>query len=62
VEELGRERDESVLHFFMMKPGEKFTMKLANEVEAAIRKELSLRHVPKLVFETLAVTESLGSA
>jgi acetoacetyl-CoA synthetase len=44
--------DESVMLFLMMKPGEKFTIKLVNEVKAAIRKELSARHVPKYVFET----------
>jgi acetoacetyl-CoA synthetase len=36
----------------MMKPGHKFTQKLVNDVKAAIRKELSPRHVPKYVFET----------
>jgi acetoacetyl-CoA synthetase len=44
--------DESVLLFLMMKPGHKFTQKLVNDVKAAIRKELSPRHVPKYVFET----------
>lgn len=44
--------DESVLLFLMMKPGHKFTQKLINDVKAAIRKELSPRHVPKYVFET----------
>jgi acetoacetyl-CoA synthetase len=44
--------DESVMLFLLMKPGEKFTIKLVNEVKAAIRKGLSARHVPKYVFET----------
>jgi acetoacetyl-CoA synthetase len=44
--------DERVILFLMMKPGEKFTTKLVNEVQAAIRKELSARHVPKYIFET----------
>lgn len=44
--------DESVLLFLMMKKGEKFTQELVNQVKAAIRKELSQRHVPKYIFET----------
>ena len=47
-----QDNDESVMLFLMMKPGEKFTPTLVNEVKAAIRKELSARHVPKYVFET----------
>lgn len=47
-----QDNDESVMLFLMMKPGEKFTAKLVNEVKSAIRKELSARHVPKHVFET----------
>jgi len=44
--------DETVMLFLMMKPGEKFTQKLVNEVKGAIRKDLTARHVPKYVFET----------
>lgn len=47
-----QDADESVLLFLLMKPGEKFTQNLVNDVKAAIRKELSARHVPKYVFET----------
>lgn len=47
-----QDSDESVLLFLMMKPGEKFTQKLVNDVKAAIREGLSARHVPKHVFET----------
>ena len=47
-----QDADESVMLFLMMKPGEKFTQKLVNDVKNAIRKELSPRHVPKYVFET----------
>jgi acetoacetyl-CoA synthetase len=47
-----KDEDETVMLFLMMKPGEKFTQKLVQEVKAAIRKELSARHVPKYVFET----------
>jgi acetoacetyl-CoA synthetase len=52
--------DESVLLFLMMKPGEKFTTKLVNDVKAAIRKELSPRHVPKYVFETPAIPTTVN--
>jgi len=44
--------DESVMLFVMMKPGEKFGIKLVNDIKAKIRKELSPRHVPKYIFET----------
>ncbi|KAH6694943.1 acetoacetyl-CoA synthetase-like protein [Leptodontidium sp. MPI-SDFR-AT-0119] len=44
--------DESVLLFLLMKPGQKFTTALVNDVKTAIRKGLSARHVPKYVFET----------
>lgn len=47
-----QDADESVMLFLMMKPGEKFTQRLVTEIKAAIRKELSARHVPKYVFET----------
>jgi acetoacetyl-CoA synthetase len=47
-----RDQDETVMLFLMMKPGQKFTQELVDEVKAAIKKELSARHVPKYVFET----------
>lgn len=49
------DEDETVMLFLMMKPGEKFTQKLVQEVKTAIRQELSARHVPKYVFETPAI-------
>ena len=53
-----QDQDESVMLFLLMKPGEKFTKKLVNDVKSAIRKELSARHVPKYVFETPAIPVS----
>lgn len=53
-----QDSDESVLLFLKMKPGEKFTRRLVQEIKAAIRKELSPRHVPKHVFETPAIPVS----
>lgn len=47
-----QDNDESVVLFLLIKPGEKFTTKLVDEVKTAIREELSARHVPKYVFET----------
>jgi len=55
-----QDEDESVLLFLMMKPGEKFTARLVNDVKAAIRKELSPRHVPKYIFETPDIPVSLN--
>lgn len=47
-----QDSDESVMLFLLMKPSEKFTAQLVNDVKGAIRKGLSARHVPKYVFET----------
>ena len=52
--------DETVMLFLLMKPGEKFYTKLVNDIKAAIRKELSARHVPKYVFETPEIPVSEG--
>jgi acetoacetyl-CoA synthetase len=51
--------DETVMLFCKMRPGESFTQKLVNDIKAAIRKELSPRHVPKYVFETPDIPVSL---
>lgn len=53
--------DESVVLFVLMKPGKKFSQRLVNEIKAAIRKELSPRHVPKYIFETPEIPVSLTS-
>jgi acetoacetyl-CoA synthetase len=47
-----QDSDESVMLFLMMKPGESFTSTLVSDIKAAIRKQLSARHVPKYIFET----------
>ncbi|EEH23201.2 acetoacetate-CoA ligase [Paracoccidioides brasiliensis Pb03] len=47
-----RDADETVMLFLLMRPGVSFTQKLVEEVQAAIKVELSPRHVPKYVFET----------
>jgi acetoacetyl-CoA synthetase len=52
--------DETVMLFLLMKPGEKFHTKLVSDIKAAIRKELSARHVPKYVFETPEIPVSEG--
>jgi acetoacetyl-CoA synthetase len=44
--------DERVMLFLLMRPGAKFTQELVGRVKAAIRRELSARHVPKYIFET----------
>ena len=44
--------DERVMLFLLMKPGVLFTPDLVARVKAAIRSELSARHVPMWVFET----------
>lgn len=57
-----QDEDESVMLFLLMKPGEAFTKRLVNDVKAAIRKELSARHVPKYVFETPDIPVSCPSS
>jgi len=47
-----QDTDEAVMLFLLMRPGVNFTQKLVDSIKAAIRKELSARHVPKYVFET----------
>ncbi|KAJ4371651.1 hypothetical protein N0V83_004871 [Neocucurbitaria cava] len=44
--------DESVILFLLMQPGKKFTTDLVERVNAAIKSEMSPRHVPKYTFET----------
>jgi len=53
------DQDETVLLFLLMKPGERFTTRLVNDIKAAIRKQLSPRHVPKYIFETPDIPVSL---
>ena len=56
-----KDTDEVVMLFLLMKPGVKFEASLVNEIKAAIRKELSARHVPKHVFETPDIPVSANS-
>ncbi|KAL0944562.1 acetoacetate-CoA ligase [Colletotrichum truncatum] len=44
--------DESVLLFLQMRPGETYDDKLVTAVKAAIRQDLSSRHVSKYIFQT----------
>lgn len=52
---IGRRReqdtDETVVLFLKMKEGEQFSEKLAGDIKAMVRKELSARHVPGIVDE-----------
>ena len=52
---IGRRReqdtDETVVLFLKMKEGEQYTDKLAGDIKAVVRKELSARHVPGIVDE-----------
>jgi acetoacetyl-CoA synthetase len=46
------DEDDTVMLFCLMKNGERLTGDLTARIRAAIRKELSARHVPKYIFET----------
>ena len=54
------DNDESVMLFLLMKPGKEFTPELVSRVNAAIRKEMSPRHVPKYTFPTPDIPVSFG--
>jgi acetoacetyl-CoA synthetase len=58
-----QDQDENVFLFLLMKPGVKFTAQLEQAIRAAIRKQLSPRHVPKYIFETpeIPVSEQIPS-
>ena len=55
------DNDESVMLFVLMKTGKKFSRSLVNDIKAAIRKELSPRHVPRYIFETPDIPVSMAS-
>ncbi|KAI0786787.1 acetoacetate-CoA ligase [Abortiporus biennis] len=44
------DKDEQVLLFLKLRPGEKFTKSLVNDIKDTIRKNLSPRHVPAYIF------------
>lgn len=46
-----QDKDERVLLFLKMHPGQKATPVLVDQIKAAIRKSLSARHVPAYIFE-----------
>lgn len=47
-----QDRDERVLLFVKMKPGHRFTQQLKTAIETRIRRDLSPRHVPRLIVAT----------
>ncbi|KAI5780956.1 acetoacetyl-CoA synthase [Geopyxis carbonaria] len=56
----GRDSDESVILFLQLQPGVTLTRDLVNSVKAAIAKALSKRHVPRYVFETKAIPQTVN--
>ncbi|KAI0019596.1 acetoacetyl-coenzyme A synthetase [Xylariomycetidae sp. FL0641] len=48
----GRDEDERVMLFLLMRPGHRFDAALVTRVKEAIARDLTKRHVPKFVFET----------
>jgi acetoacetyl-CoA synthetase len=55
------DHDETVLLFLQMAPGHKFTKALASEVQQKIATSLSKRHVPKHVFETFGIPQTINT-
>ncbi|KFX99476.1 hypothetical protein V490_01779 [Pseudogymnoascus sp. VKM F-3557] len=47
----GRDSDESVFLFVVMRPGEKLTDKLLGQLKTSIRTSLSARHVPRYIIQ-----------
>jgi acetoacetyl-CoA synthetase len=54
------DHDETVLLFLLMAPGKRFNQQLVKDVQAAIARELSKRHVPKHVFETPEIPTTIN--
>jgi acetoacetyl-CoA synthetase len=54
-----QDKDERVLLFLKMRPGERLTNELETDIRAAIRTSLSARHVPAYVFEVEDIPVSL---
>jgi acetoacetyl-CoA synthetase len=54
------DHDETVLLFLQMAPGHTFTPSLVKEVQDRIATSLSKRHVPKFVFETHAIPQTIN--
>lgn len=55
------DKDERVLLFLKMRPGHKLTPDLLAQIRAAIRKNLSARHVPAYIFEVEDIPVSVVS-
>lgn len=55
-----RDADESVIMWLQLEPGVKFTRDLVERVKTAIGRELSKRHVPKYVFETKEIPQTIN--
>ncbi|CAK7220048.1 hypothetical protein SBRCBS47491_004057 [Sporothrix bragantina] len=56
----GRDNDESVFLFLLMRPGQALDAALENDIKAAIARDLSKRHVPKYVFSTPAIPTTIN--
>ncbi|KAF2202628.1 acetoacetyl-CoA synthase [Delitschia confertaspora ATCC 74209] len=55
-----QDADESVLLFIMMKEGERYSDNLVERINAKIGEMRSKRHIPKYVFETLAIPTTVN--
>ncbi|KJR82982.1 acetoacetyl-CoA synthetase [Sporothrix schenckii 1099-18] len=56
----GRDADESVLLFLLMRPGQILDAKLETDVRGAIARDLSKRHVPRYIFTTPAIPTTIN--
>jgi acetoacetyl-CoA synthetase len=54
------DHDETVILFLQMAPGHSFTPELVAKVQDAVGRELSKRHVPRKVFETKAIPQTIN--
>jgi acetoacetyl-CoA synthetase len=54
------DHDETVMLFLQMAPGHNFTADLVAQVQDAIGRELSKRHIPRKVFETSAIPQTIN--
>jgi acetoacetyl-CoA synthetase len=54
------DNDETVLLFLLMAPGQKFTSGLTKQIQDKIASSLSKRHVPRHVFETKEIPQTIN--
>jgi acetoacetyl-CoA synthetase len=56
-----QDQDESVMLFLLMRHGQRFSEALVSQIQQAIARDLTKRHVPRYIFETPEIPVSVKS-